>query len=62
MDRGITKRPAHERGALYSLRRAPWEKPSGRARVLARLGWAGEMTASVSARHGRLTTRRRPQT
>ena len=43
--------------ASASLVRSPWE----RARLGAP-GVGGEMEASVSARHGRLTTRRRPQT
>jgi hypothetical protein len=53
MDYLIKNRPvhqlagAHKRGALYSAR-APCEKPT-EGRVLARLGWAGEIEASVSA-------------
>ena len=36
---------AHRRSALYSARRAPCEKPAEGAR----LGWAGEIEASISA-------------
>lgn len=54
MDHRIKNRPAHQlagshkRGALYSAHRAPGEKPT-EGRVLARLGWAGEIKDSVSA-------------
>jgi hypothetical protein len=54
MDYRIKNRPphhlggAHRHGALYSAHRAPCEKPT-EGRVLARLGRAGEIEASVSA-------------